>query len=80
MSAADRSSSPLLLSIKDVASKLGICERTVWTLVKSRRLPHLRVGRRLLFSQAALESWIAEQQIGGGSPPVKNDSAQADPL
>ena len=53
----------LLLSIKDAATALGICERTVWALVKKRQLPHLRVGRRLLFSRAALEAWIAQQQI-----------------
>lgn len=64
MKNTDHHSPPsLLLSIKDAAAALGICERTVWTLVKERQLPHLRVGRRLLFSRAVLEAWIAQQQI-----------------
>jgi excisionase family DNA binding protein len=59
----DKRSESLLLSMRDAAAALAVCERTLWTLVKERRLPHLRVGRRLLFSRAALENWIAEQQI-----------------
>jgi excisionase family DNA binding protein len=59
MDTTDRSLPPLLLSIKDTAAALGISERTVWTLVNEGQLPHLRVGRRLLFSRAALEEWIA---------------------
>ena len=65
MNAADHSSPSLLLSMRDAARSLGISERTVWTLVQERRLPHLRVGRRVLFSRASLEAWIAQQQVGG---------------
>jgi excisionase family DNA binding protein len=56
---------PLLLSIKQAAQALSLSERTVWTLVQTRELPHVRVGRRLLFSRMALESWIDRQQSGG---------------
>jgi excisionase family DNA binding protein len=53
---------PLLLSIKEAAITLGVCERTIWTLAQERQLPHVRVGRRVLFSRAALEAWITRQE------------------
>ncbi|HZZ26716.1 MAG TPA: helix-turn-helix domain-containing protein [Pirellulales bacterium] len=56
---------PLLLSIKQAARTLNLSERTVWTLVHTQQLPHLRIGRRLLFSRSALEAWITRQQTGG---------------
>lgn len=57
---------PLLLSIKETAFLLGVSERTVWSMVQERQLPHVRVGRRLLFSRAGLEAWIAAQQANAG--------------
>ena len=65
MSTADRVSPPMLLSMRDAARTLGISERTLWTLVHERQFPHVRLGRRLMFSRAALEAWIASQQVGG---------------
>ena len=53
---------PLLLSIKEAAIMLGVCERTVWTLAHERQLPYVQIGRRVLFRHAALESWIAQQE------------------
>lgn len=52
----------VLLSISEVAQTLRISPRTVWTLVHEQGLPHVRIGRRLLFSRASLESWIVERQ------------------
>lgn len=54
----------LLLSIKEAAHLLSICERTLWALVHNKRIPHLRIGRRLLFSRRALDIWIAQQEGG----------------
>jgi excisionase family DNA binding protein len=53
---------PILLSIREAAITLGVCERTVWTLAQERELPHVRIGRRVLFSRSALEAWIARQE------------------
>jgi excisionase family DNA binding protein len=56
---------PLLLSIREAAIALGVCERTVWSLAKEQSLPYVRVGRRVLFSRATLEAWIARQESTG---------------
>jgi excisionase family DNA binding protein len=60
----------LLLSMSETAAALGLCERTVWTLVHEQGLPHVKVGRRILFSRATLEAWIARQEAAtqGGAP------------
>jgi excisionase family DNA binding protein len=62
---------PLLLSLKQAAQALCLSERTVWTMVQAGALPHLRVGRRLLFSRTALESWIARQESSGNTDSQK---------
>jgi excisionase family DNA binding protein len=61
--------SPLLLSLADAAKATNLCERTVWSIVHSGELPHIRVGRRVLISRAALERWIAEKETGGRAEP-----------
>jgi excisionase family DNA binding protein len=62
MQSANRSEPSLLLSLKEAAAALAVSERTVWTLVQEGVLPHLRLGRRLLFSRTALEAWIARTE------------------
>lgn len=57
--------SPLLLSIREAALTLGVCERTVWTLARERSLPTVRIGRRVMFSRNSLEAWIARQEAAG---------------
>jgi excisionase family DNA binding protein len=80
MSAVDHLLPPLLLSIRDTAHVLGLLERTVWSLVQERQLSHVRVGRRLLFSRASLEAWIAQQQIGGERRQAKSEPKPASTL
>ncbi len=62
MEATNRSEPSLLLSMKGAAAALAVSERTVWTLAHNGELPHVRLGRRLLFSRRALEAWIARMQ------------------
>ncbi len=58
--------SPLLLGVDDVAKLLNVSARTVWTLTESGELPHLRIGRRVLYPVDALRRW-AEARTQGGS-------------
>jgi excisionase family DNA binding protein len=62
MQSGNHSEPSLLLSLKEAAATLAVSERTVWTLVQEGVLPHLRLGRRLLFSRMALEAWIAKTE------------------
>lgn len=57
----------LLVGIDEVARMLNISARTVWTLTKAGGLPHLRIGRRVLYPVDALCRWTAERTRGGAS-------------
>ena len=49
----------LLLSVAQAAALLGISKNLCYDLVSSGRIPHVRLGRRVLISRVALEAWIA---------------------
>jgi excisionase family DNA binding protein len=53
--------SPLLLSVEDAASQLGIGRGSAYQLVRSRQLPSVRVGRRVLIRRSDLERFVAEK-------------------
>jgi excisionase family DNA binding protein len=52
----------LLLDAPAAAAALSISPRKLWQLTKDGQLPHLRIGRRVLYDPAALQRWIADQQ------------------
>lgn len=51
------------LRVKDVVAKYGLTERFVRHLVNERRIPHYKVGKNLLFDEAELADWFAEQRV-----------------
>jgi excisionase family DNA binding protein len=42
------------------ARLIGLSERTMWRLVKSQAVPHIRIGRRVLFMRERLVDWLKE--------------------
>jgi len=66
-SAANSGEMPILVGIDEAARMLGVSSRTVWTLTDSDSLPHLRIGRRVLYPVDALRRWTAERTRGGAS-------------
>ena len=58
-----RSTDPEGLDRKTAAALLGIGERTVWMLTNTGVLPHLRLGRRIVYPRAALLAWMHEQAL-----------------
>lgn len=53
-----------LLAYKDAANVLGLPIGTLYALVARRRIPHVRLGRRLVrFDPAQLTAWIAEHRV-----------------
>lgn len=65
--AADARSAPLvmdrLLTPREVAELLRIPKSTVYELARTRRIPHLKVGRRILFEEKTLTEWVASRLI-----------------
>lgn len=54
-----------LLDANDAARLLRVPRSTLYELVRSRGLPHVRIGDRgLRFTRSDLESWVAEHTYG----------------
>jgi excisionase family DNA binding protein len=49
---------PLLLTPRQAAKALGICERTLWGLSASGELPRLKIGAAVRYHVNDLEAWI----------------------
>lgn len=48
----------LLLTGREAAKALSICERTLYTLTKSGEIPAVRIGRCVRYSVAELQEWV----------------------
>jgi excisionase family DNA binding protein len=54
-----------LLTADETAQLLHVPRSTVYELVRSRGLPHVRIGERgLRFTRSDLGNWIAENTYG----------------
>lgn len=49
------------LTAEEAADKLRIHIDTLYPLAKQRKVPHFRIGRRVFFSERALDEWIVLQ-------------------
>ena len=52
-----------LLTADDAGELLRIRRCTVYELARNRRLPHVRVGRRILFVRADLAAWVVANRV-----------------
>lgn len=54
-----------LLDANEAAKLLGVPRSTLYELVRSRGLPHVRIGERgMRFTRSDLGNWIAENTYG----------------
>lgn len=50
-------------TVKEVAAYLGVHTDTIYSLVKSKQLPHVKVGNRILFTKGSIDLWIEDQEF-----------------
>ena len=55
-----------LLNVSEAARLLKVPRSTLYELVRSRGLPHIRVGRALRFTREDLGQWITKNTYGEG--------------
>ena len=56
----------LLLSAREAAEALSICEKTLWSHTQPRgSLPAVRIGARCLYDPRDLTAWIDARKEGG---------------
>jgi len=49
-----------LLTVDDVAERLGVTKDWVWAQARAGRIPHVQLGRYRRFREEALEQWLDE--------------------
>lgn len=52
-----------LLQPDDVCAYLGITKRTLYELVATRRIEHIKMGGLLRFRQSQLDAWLDAQIV-----------------
>ena len=57
----ENGAAPLLLSVVQAARLLGVSRNLCYEQISEGRIPHVRLGRRVLISRVALEAWIARE-------------------
>lgn len=55
----------LALRPKEAAKALGIGERKLWAMTNSGELPHIRIGRAVVYPVRELEGWLSERVAKG---------------
>lgn len=63
-----------ILTVEEAAEFLRVDRKTVYVYIARRKIPHQRLGRRIILSRSALIAWVA---AGPGSPTVHVHSAPA---
>ncbi len=59
---SDRTGSlPLALNPTQAAEALGIGRRLLWSKTNSGEIPHVRIGKRILYPVDALNRWLSDQ-------------------
>ena len=53
---------PITLKAKDAAQYLGCSYWKLLDMAKKSEIPHIRVGKLVLFRQATLDRWLTEQE------------------
>jgi excisionase family DNA binding protein len=54
---------PQLLSIDQLAQRLGITVRHVRRLVADKRVPYYKIGRLVRFDPAEITDWLATRRV-----------------
>lgn len=49
-----------LLTVEEAAKSLRVNRLTLYRRVTANTIPHLRVGRKILFDPAALRAWMEQ--------------------
>ena len=57
---------PLLFNATKAADTLGISPRSLWTRTRAGTIPHVRLGRRVMYSLQCLHEAVNKNTVVGG--------------
>ncbi|MCP3780431.1 helix-turn-helix domain-containing protein [Paenibacillus sp. MZ03-122A] len=52
--------SKLTLNVNEISELLGVSTDCIYTMVREKQIPHIRVRRRILFYQEAIIDWLKQ--------------------
>ena len=58
-----------LLTVDEVAERLGVTKDWVWAQARAGRIPHVQLGRYRRFREEALERWLEELETRSAAQP-----------
>lgn len=53
------------LTAVEVAEYIGVSRDFIYILAREKRIPHFKIGSRVLFRKNAIDEWIESQMIEG---------------
>jgi excisionase family DNA binding protein len=62
----------LAMRPREAAKALGVSERTLWEWTNRGEVPHIRIGKAILYPVDVLRRWLDEQAATGKE--VSNDT------
>lgn len=69
MSGSEDQGNELLLTYREVSRRYNLPPGTLYTLVREARIPHIRLGRRLVrFRRDDVEKWLADRTVSPRAP------------
>lgn len=51
------------LTTEEVADYIGVHRDTIYTMVRQKEIPHIRVRRRIFFLRETIDAWMREQEV-----------------
>ena len=52
-----------LLTVEEVAERLGVTKDWVWAQARAGRIPHVQLGRYRRFREEALDRWLEDLEL-----------------
>lgn len=51
------------IDIDELAGLIHVSKSQIYMMTSTRRIPHLKVGRRVLFDPERIERWMIEKRV-----------------
>ena len=59
---SERTIEPILMTAREAARALTVCEKTLWTLTQPRgKIPAVRIGKAVRYRMEDLQAWIEKK-------------------
>lgn len=58
---------PMLLDVQNAAKLLNLSRSYLYRETRARRIPHIKIGSRILFRTTDLQAWLEKQYIDSDS-------------